>query len=133
MARARWTSTNHSLKSNPEPRGGSSKDSISRTASGISHPQSISIADLSGSRDVSLVEQAMKALAPGSEADARALLDAVVSEAATSFGPRLLAVYAIGSLAHGGFSPLCSDVDAAIIVDDPLVPGDGESIATIAA
>ena len=63
--------------------------------------------------------------APRSEADSRALLDAVVSEAATSFGPRLLAVYAIGSLAHGGFSPMCSDVDAAIILDDPLAPGDG--------
>ena len=71
--------------------------------------------------------------APRSEADFRALLDAVVSEAATSFGPRLLAVYAIGSLAHGGFSPLCSDVDAAIILDDPLAPGDGEAIAMIAA
>jgi predicted nucleotidyltransferase len=35
-----------------------------------------------------------------------------------SLGGRLLAAYALGSLAHGGFSPLVSDVDVALILAD---------------
>lgn len=60
----------------------------------------------------------------------------VVAEAAESYraalGDRLLAAYALGSLAHGGFSELVSDIDLGLIVRDPLEPGDGETIWAIA-
>ena len=35
-------------------------------------------------------------------------------------GSRLIAGYALGSLAHGGFSPLVSDVDLGLILEDPV-------------
>jgi hypothetical protein len=38
----------------------------------------------------------------------------------TAFGSRLVAAYALGSLAHGGFSPLVSDVDIGLVLADPL-------------
>jgi hypothetical protein len=46
-------------------------------------------------------------------------------EAKAAFGDRLVSVYAIGSLAHGGFAPAVSDVDVAVLVDrcDDGVPG----------
>jgi predicted nucleotidyltransferase len=50
----------------------------------------------------------------------------------SALGPRLLATYALGSLAHGGFSPLVSDVDLAVIVADPVLPGDANDIEAIA-
>jgi hypothetical protein len=37
----------------------------------------------------------------------------------TAFGSRLVAAYALGSLAHGGFSPLVSDVDIGLVLADP--------------
>ncbi len=37
-------------------------------------------------------------------------------------GPRLVAAYALGSLAHGGFSPLVSDVDLGLVLTDPIEP-----------
>jgi hypothetical protein len=37
-----------------------------------------------------------------------------------SFTRRLIAGYALGSLAHGGFSPLVSDVDLGLILEDPV-------------
>lgn len=49
-----------------------------------------------------------------------------------AFGERLLAVYAIGSLAHGGFTGLVSDIDVAAIILDPIQPADRESIRSIA-
>jgi hypothetical protein len=36
------------------------------------------------------------------------------------WGSRLAAGYALGSLAHGGFSALVSDVDLGLILEDPL-------------
>jgi hypothetical protein len=41
-----------------------------------------------------------------------------------ALGARLISVYAIGSLAHGGFAPAVSDVDVAVLVDqcDESVP-----------
>ena len=36
-----------------------------------------------------------------------------------ALGTRLAAAYALGSLAHGGFSPLVSDVDLGLIMEDP--------------
>jgi len=37
----------------------------------------------------------------------------------TALGSRLIAAYALGSLAHGGFSPLVSDVDIGLVLADP--------------
>jgi hypothetical protein len=49
-----------------------------------------------------------------------------------ALGERLLAAYAIGSLAHGGFSPDVSDVDLALVLDDPLLPTDAATVAAVA-
>jgi hypothetical protein len=62
--------------------------------------------------------------------------EAVLREAADAYraalGGRLLAAYALGSLAHGGFSPLVSDIDLGLIVEDPVDDGDAEHIEAIA-
>jgi hypothetical protein len=42
---------------------------------------------------------------------------AAAEHAAAELGERLASAYAIGSLAHGGFSPLVSDVDVTLLVD----------------
>ena len=47
-------------------------------------------------------------------------------------GGRLLAAYALGSLAHGGFSELVSDVDLGLILSDPLQRADMETIQEVA-
>jgi hypothetical protein len=50
--------------------------------------------------------------------------EAVLAQALAAFqaalGSRLIAAYALGSLAHGGFSPLVSDVDLGVVLDDPF-------------
>jgi hypothetical protein len=50
--------------------------------------------------------------------------EAVLAQAVAAYqaalGSRLIAAYALGSLAHGGFSPLVSDVDLGLILRDPL-------------
>ena len=38
-------------------------------------------------------------------------------QAIARFGDRLVSVYAVGSLAHGGFAPAVSDVDLTVLVD----------------
>lgn len=38
-------------------------------------------------------------------------------QATVTFGDRLVSVYAVGSLAHGGFAPVVSDVDVTLLVD----------------
>lgn len=48
-----------------------------------------------------------------------AVLAAAVAAYRAALGSRLIAGYALGSLAHGGFSPLVSDVDLALILADP--------------
>ncbi len=62
--------------------------------------------------------------------------ETVLAEAVDAFrdalGDRLLAAYALGSLAHGGFSPLVSDIDLGLIVRDPLRPDDAETIQEVA-
>ena len=62
--------------------------------------------------------------------------DAVLTEAVARYqavlGPRLLAGYALGSLAHGGFSPLVSDVDLGLILAGPLRPPDRLLIRRVA-
>jgi len=61
--------------------------------------------------------------------DGEAVLADAVAALAAAFGPRLLAVYALGSLAHGGFRPLVSDVDVAAILTDPIEPDGSRSPA----
>ena len=46
------------------------------------------------------------------------VLDAGVRSARERLGAGLLSAYAIGSLAHGGFSPVVSDVDLALLTDE---------------
>jgi hypothetical protein len=46
-------------------------------------------------------------------------------------GPRLIAAYALGSLAHGGFSPLVSDVDLGLILADPFRMKDRITVRTV--
>ncbi len=50
-----------------------------------------------------------------------------------TFADRLAAVYALGSLAHGGFSPLVSDVDVAAILTDPLTATDAAAVHRVGA
>lgn len=62
--------------------------------------------------------------------------EAVLGEAADVYrealGQRLVAAYALGSLAHGGFSPLVSDIDFGLILADPLGPSDHETVQAVA-
>lgn len=46
------------------------------------------------------------------------VIDAAVHSARERLGAGLLSAYAIGSLAHGGFSPVVSDVDLALLTDE---------------
>jgi predicted nucleotidyltransferase len=55
----------------------------------------------------------------------------VVRVASDSLGERLIAAYAMGSLAHGGFSPLVSDVDVGLILNDPIQESDTDSLAGV--
>jgi hypothetical protein len=61
---------------------------------------------------------------------------AVLADALAAYrrvlGKRLLAAYALGSLAHGGFSPLVSDVDLALILTDPLGKADSARVKAVA-
>jgi hypothetical protein len=60
----------------------------------------------------------------------------VLAEAGAAYqaalGSRLIACYALGSLAHGGFSPLVSDVDLGLILRDPLRVSDRLTIRRVA-
>ena len=60
------------------------------------------------------------------------MLAAAVAAARATLGDRLLAAYALGSLAHGGFSPLVSDVDLGLILADPPEPGDAAAVEAAA-
>lgn len=62
-----------------------------------------------------------------------ALIADCCSLAEEAFGARLLGVYLIGSLGHGGFAPAVSDVGVALLIDDPLTQADGEQISALAA
>jgi hypothetical protein len=61
-----------------------------------------------------------------------AVLTQAVAAYRAAFGSRLAAGYALGSLAHGGFSPLVSDVDLALVLRDPLRGSDRMTIHTVA-
>jgi len=62
--------------------------------------------------------------------------ETVLAEAVAAYraalGARLVAAYALGSLAHGGFSPLVSDVDLGLVLADPPAPSDPDRIAAVA-
>jgi hypothetical protein len=60
----------------------------------------------------------------------RVLADAVEAYR-VALGGRLMAAYALGSLAHGGFSELVSDIDLGLIISDPPLPADASMRATI--
>jgi len=57
------------------------------------------------------------------------LLVAVVDGARQTFGQRLTAVYALGSVAHGGFSAHVSDIDVGLVLGDPLDGKDADAVA----
>jgi hypothetical protein len=61
---------------------------------------------------------------------------AVLTEAVAAYtrvlDERLISAYALGSLAHGGFSALVSDVDLALILADPLRPTDYIKVTAVA-
>ena len=69
------------------------------------------------------------------EADAdlgEAVLARAVPAYRAALGSRLLAGYALGSLAHGGFSALVSDVDLGLILRDPATVQDRMTIRAVA-
>ena len=61
-----------------------------------------------------------------------AVLVRAVAAYRAALGSRLIAGYALGSLAHGGFSPLVSDVDLGLILEDPVRAEDRLTIRTVA-
>lgn len=69
---------------------------------------------------------------PTDSASGEDVLRDVVRVASDSLGERLIAVYAMGSLAHGGFSPLVSDVDVGLILTDPIQESDADSVVGVA-
>ncbi len=66
---------------------------------------------------------------PSHEADGWEVMHAGLKQAGAVLGDRIVAAYAIGSLAHGGFAPAVSDVDLALILDAL----DADSVAVMAA
>src|SRR4051812_10145267 len=49
------------------------------------------------------------------------------------WGARPVGAYALGSLAHGGFSVHVSDVDFAVVLADPLQPEDASRVEALQA
>jgi hypothetical protein len=64
--------------------------------------------------------------------DGESVLAEAVEAYRVALGGRLLAAYALGSLAHGGFSELVSDIDLGLIVSDPPRAGDDSIIRGVA-
>lgn len=60
------------------------------------------------------------------------MLARAVAAYRAALGSRLIAGYALGSLAHGGFSPLVSDVDVGLVLQDPLRAKDNVTIHMVA-
>jgi hypothetical protein len=60
------------------------------------------------------------------------VLARAVSAYRAALGTRLVAGYALGSLAHGGFSSLVSDVDLGLVLQDPLRATDRMTIGRVA-
>ena len=72
------------------------------------------------------------AKANGAKAQGEEVLATAVALAKESWPDRLVASYALGSLAHGGFSAV-SDVDLGLVLNDPLLPADGDCVARLTA
>src|SRR5690242_13693082 len=64
--------------------------------------------------------------------EAEGILLGAVDAYRAALGDRLVSAYALGSLAHGGFSALVSDVDLGLILADPVQSQDGDTIEAIA-
>jgi hypothetical protein len=97
------------------------------------------VADTSASGSGELSPEASADPGPGGEESQHAdtclgeiVLTRAVSAYRDALGSRLLAGYALGSLAHGGFSPLVSDVDLGLILQDPLKAKDRMTIRMVA-
>jgi hypothetical protein len=73
----------------------------------------------------------MRGQRAGTEQGEAVLAQAIAAYQA-AFRSRLIAGYALGSLAHGGFSPLVSDVDLGLILQDPLRTNDRLTVRTVA-
>jgi predicted nucleotidyltransferase len=73
-----------------------------------------------------------RAIDPGTEEGWR-VIDAAVRSARARLGDGLLSAYAIGSLAHGGFTPSVSDVDLALLTDSRTDRDTGAVVAAITA
>lgn len=58
------------------------------------------------------------------EDTARGFARAVAAFWEDTLGARLLGVYLLGSLAHGGFSPRYSDIDVGLVAEDGAAPED---------
>ena len=70
----------------------------------------------------------------GIGADAgKQVLTYAVDQARTLWGERLIAAYALGSLAHGGFSIHVSDVDLGLVLADPLDASDAASVSELSS
>ncbi|HYH48537.1 MAG TPA: hypothetical protein VEG38_03215 [Acidimicrobiia bacterium] len=61
-----------------------------------------------------------------------AVLRQAVERYEAVLGSRLLAAYVLGSLAHGGFSPLVSDVDLGLVLTDPVDSSDAPTVGAVA-
>jgi hypothetical protein len=68
-----------------------------------------------------------------STATAAAVVQATSEVASLVFARRLVSVYLLGSLAHGGFSPEVSDIDMGLVLEDPLLPSDATLISDVKA
>jgi hypothetical protein len=64
--------------------------------------------------------------------EGEAVLARAVAAYRAALDSRLIAAYALGSLAHGGFSPLVSDVDIGLVLQDPLRAKDRGTIHSVA-
>ena len=71
-------------------------------------------------------------IASQSMVEAEVILSEAVDAYRAVLGERLVGAYALGSLAHGGFSALVSDVDLGLILADPVQSQDGDTIQAIA-
>lgn len=60
------------------------------------------------------------------------VLAAAVEAFREALDSRLIAAYALGSLAHGGFSALVSDVDLGLVLADPCRTSDDETLQVVA-
>jgi hypothetical protein len=71
-------------------------------------------------------------LVRGTADQGKAVLVRAVAAYRAALGSRLIAGHALGSLAHGGFSPLVSDVDLGLILEDPVQAEDRLTIRNAA-